>query len=251
MSLTAAVRCERGGERELDVHVEVALVLVGDEAAGQPRADEAGERRSRRAAGASRRRPCGSDVPTGAHVAVGRPGEPAVEAAEERAQRAAHLASAAAGAARQSAGLSVSALKAEMSTDTAIVTANCWYMRPVMPGMNAVGTNTAARMSAIATTGPDTSSIALKAASRGDSPCSMWCSTASTTTMASSTTRPMASTRPKSDSVLIEKPEQREEHERADQRHRHRQQRDQRGPEALQEDEDDDDDEDERLERAS
>ena len=34
----------------------------------------------------------------------------------------------------------------------------------------------------------------------------MWCSTASTTTMASSTTRPMASTRPKSDSVLIEKP---------------------------------------------
>ena len=34
----------------------------------------------------------------------------------------------------------------------------------------------------------------------------MWCSTASTTTMASSTTRPMASTRPKSDSVLIENP---------------------------------------------
>jgi hypothetical protein len=34
----------------------------------------------------------------------------------------------------------------------------------------------------------------------------MWCSTASTTTMASSTTRPMASTRPKSESVLIENP---------------------------------------------
>ena len=34
----------------------------------------------------------------------------------------------------------------------------------------------------------------------------MWCSTASTTTIASSTTRPIASTRPKSDSVLIEKP---------------------------------------------
>jgi len=34
----------------------------------------------------------------------------------------------------------------------------------------------------------------------------MWCSTASTTTMASSTTRPIASTRPNSESVLIEKP---------------------------------------------
>jgi hypothetical protein len=71
------------------------------------------------------------------------------------------------------AGLSVSALKAEMITDTAIVTANCWYMRPVMPGMRAVGMKTAARTSATPTTGPDTSSIALKAASRGDSPPSM------------------------------------------------------------------------------
>ena len=34
----------------------------------------------------------------------------------------------------------------------------------------------------------------------------MWCSTASTTTIASSTTRPIASTRPNSDRVLIEKP---------------------------------------------
>ena len=37
-------------------------------------------------------------------------------------------------------------------------------------------------------------------------PCSMWCMTASTTTIASSTTMPMASTRPSSDSTLIEKP---------------------------------------------
>ena len=106
----------------------------------------------------------------------------------------------------QSAGLRVRALNAERSTDTAIVTANCWYIRPVIPGMKAVGTKTAARMSAIATTGPETSSIALKAASRGESPFSMWCSTASTTTMASSTTRPMASTSPNSDRVLMEKP---------------------------------------------
>ena len=63
-----------------------------------------------------------------------------------------------------------------------------------------------ARMSAIATTGPETSSIALSVASLGSMPCSMWCITASTTTMASSTTMPIASTRPSSDSTLIEKP---------------------------------------------
>ena len=48
--------------------------------------------------------------------------------------------------------------------------------------------------------------MALRVASRGDSPCSMCCSTASTTTIASSTTSPMARTRPNSDRVLIEKP---------------------------------------------
>ena len=75
-----------------------------------------------------------------------------------------------------------------------------------MPPMNATGMNTAARISAMLTTGPDTSSIAFIVASRGARPFSMWCSTASTTTIASSTTRPMASTSPKSDSVLSEKP---------------------------------------------
>ena len=58
----------------------------------------------------------------------------------------------------------------------------------------------------MATTGPDTSSIALIVASFGSMPCSMWCITASTTTIASSTTMPMARTRPSSDSTLIEKP---------------------------------------------
>ncbi len=56
------------------------------------------------------------------------------------------------------------------------------------------------------TTGPETSDIAFRVASRGAMPSSMWCSTASTTTIASSTTRPMASTRPKRERVLIEKP---------------------------------------------
>ncbi len=67
-----------------------------------------------------------------------------------------------------------------------------------MPLMNAHGTNTAVSTSPTAMTGPETSSIALIVASRGDRPSSMWCSTASTTTMASSTTMPIASTRPNS-----------------------------------------------------
>src|SRR5580658_4191077 len=72
--------------------------------------------------------------------------------------------------------------------------------------MNTVGKKTAERIIAIAATGPDTSSIAFNVASLGDIPSSMWCSTASTTTIASSTTRPMARTKPKSESVLMEKP---------------------------------------------
>src|SRR6266498_4409375 len=75
-----------------------------------------------------------------------------------------------------------------------------------MPGRNAVGMNTAERTSAIPITGPETSRIAWSVASRGDIPSSIWRSTASTTTIASSTTSPMASTSPKSESVLIENP---------------------------------------------
>jgi hypothetical protein len=58
------------------------------------------------------------------------------------------------------AGERLSALNAEMSTDTAIVTANCRLRRPWMPPMNATGRKTEERISAIATTGPETSRIA-------------------------------------------------------------------------------------------
>ncbi len=75
-----------------------------------------------------------------------------------------------------------------------------------MPGIKAVGTNTAARIMAMAITGPETSSMALNEASLGDRPSSIWCSTASTTTIASSITKPTASTRPNRDNVLMEKP---------------------------------------------
>src|SRR6202453_1509782 len=59
-----------------------------------------------------------------------------------------------------SAGLSESALNAENRTEMAMVTANCWYNLPVIPEMNTVGTKTAVRITAMAMTGPDTSSMA-------------------------------------------------------------------------------------------
>ena len=55
-------------------------------------------------------------------------------------------------------------------------------------------------------TGAETSSIALMVAARGFMPCSMWCSTDSTTTIASSTTIPIASTRPNSVRLFMLKP---------------------------------------------
>ena len=97
-------------------------------------------------------------------------------------------------------------MKAEKTVETAIVTANCRKNCPVIPLMNAQGTNTAQSTSATAITGPVTSSIALRVASRGSSPCSSHRSTFSTTTMASSTTIPIARTRPNSEMLLSEKP---------------------------------------------
>ena len=73
-----------------------------------------------------------------------------------------------------------------------------------MPLMNTHGTNTAVSTSPTAITGPATWSIARIVASRGLIPFSMWCCTASTTTMASSTTMPTASTSPNSVRLLIE-----------------------------------------------
>ena len=58
----------------------------------------------------------------------------------------------------------------------------------------------------MATTGPVTSSIALYAASLGESPFSSHRSTFSTTTMASSTTIPIASTRPNREMLLTVNP---------------------------------------------
>ena len=89
-----------------------------------------------------------------------------------------------------------------MIVEEAIVRANWRKNCPVMPLMNAQGMNTALRTRPTAITGAESWLIALMVASRGASPCSMWCSTASTTTMALSTTMPIASTRPKSVRLL-------------------------------------------------
>ena len=84
-------------------------------------------------------------------------------------------------------------------------------------------------------TGAETWLIALIVASRGSRPSSMWCSTASTTTIASSTTMPMASTSPKSVRLLSEKPSAAMTANVPTIGHRHGDQRDQRRPPVLQE----------------
>ena len=117
-----------------------------------------------------------------------------------------------------------------------------------MPGMKAVGTNTAARISAIATTGPETSLHRLQGRVARRQP-----------------VLDVVLDRLDDDDRVVDdeadrehqaeqrqrvdrEAEQREERERADQRDRHREQRDQRRAPALQEDEDDEDDQDQRLE---
>ena len=104
------------------------------------------------------------------------------------------------------AGDKVKALKAEISIDMAIVTANCLNSVPVIPSSKREGRNTAASTKAMAITGPETSCMAANEAMRGFIPLSMCSCTASTTTMASSTTRPIASTIPNREIVLSENP---------------------------------------------
>ncbi len=73
----------------------------------------------------------------------------------------------------ESAGLSVSELKVEITVEAAIVSANWRKNCPVNPLMNAQGTKTALKTSPTATTGPETWLIALIVASRGARPFSM------------------------------------------------------------------------------
>ena len=106
----------------------------------------------------------------------------------------------------QSAGLRVKALTAEISIAVDTATANCRNSWPLMPGMNATGTNTDKSTSVIAMIGPVISAIAFLVAAGIDSSgsSSMTRSTFSITTIASSTTMPIASTSASSDTVLAE-----------------------------------------------
>ncbi len=107
----------------------------------------------------------------------------------------------------ESDGVKVSELKAEIAMENAIVSENCWYSKPVVPGKNATGTNTATSTSDVAMTAPVTSPMASDAAkweSTCSSPICLWMF--SITTIASSTTSPVASTMPNSVKVLMENP---------------------------------------------
>ena len=95
-------------------------------------------------------------------------------------------------------GVNVSATNPEIVTDITMVTANCLYISPLKPPINATGINTAPRTKIIAIKAPVTSRIAIKAASLGDFPISICRSMFSITIIASSTTIPMARTSPKS-----------------------------------------------------
>jgi len=91
----------------------------------------------------------------------------------------------------------------DITTATHIVTANCLYSCPLMPGMKATGTKTARSTRVVATIGPVTCPMALTVAGLGLSlRWSIIRYTFSTTTMASSTTRPMAMIRANREMVL-------------------------------------------------
>ena len=106
-----------------------------------------------------------------------------------------------------SAGARVSALKAEIVMENAMVSANCRNRMPVVPGKNATGTNTATSTSEVAITAPVISAVAAADALwESCSPPAIWRSMFSITTIASSTTSPVASVIPNSVRVLIEKP---------------------------------------------
>ena len=84
---------------------------------------------------------------------------------------------------------------AENAIDTAIHTANCLYIVPDKPLMKHIGTNTAMRTAAIATSEPPTSPIVIWVASNADLPSSICRFTFSITTIASSTTTATAKTK--------------------------------------------------------
>src|SRR5579864_1456482 len=105
------------------------------------------------------------------------------------------------------AGDRVRALNREIAIEKAMVSENCLYRIPVVPGKNETGTKTEINTRDVATTAPDTSAIATDVAVRESVRSSLICRWAfSITTIASSTTSPVARVIPNSVNELIEKP---------------------------------------------
>ena len=101
-----------------------------------------------------------------------------------------------------SAGVTVSEISAEITTAAVKVTENSRMITVNWLLPNSSGTNTATSDSVIDTTVKPISRTPSKEAGSACSPCSMWRTMFSITTMASSTTKPMHSTSATSDKVL-------------------------------------------------
>ena len=127
--------------------------------------------------------------------------------------------------------------------------ANWLYSRPVSPGMNATGTNTAASTRVMVKIGAVISAIAARTAGIGCSPRSRYFSTFSTTMMASSTTRPMARIEPAKRQRVDREAEGGHHREGRHQGDRYRHHGNDRRPHALKENEDDQQHEQERFEQ--
>ena len=150
---------------------------------------------------------------------------------------------------RDIAGLNVSELNAEKTNEKTIVIANWLYSFPVIPGMNATGTNTAASTSVIVTIGVVISAIAARVASSGaQAPVEVLLDVLDHDDRVvdhQADRQDQAAERQRVDREA----EGRHHRERGDQRDRDRQHRDDRGAEALEEHEHDDHDQDERLDQ--
>ena len=88
-------------------------------------------------------------------------------------------------------GVVVSDTSSDTRTAADSVTANSWNRRPTMPPIKSIGINTAISDRLMVSTVKLTSLAPFNAASRGGTPCSIWRSVFSRTTMASSTTKPV------------------------------------------------------------
>ena len=93
----------------------------------------------------------------------------------------------------ESIGSRVKETNSETSTAKATVMPNWKKKRPMIPFMNATGTNTATIDKVVASTARPISAVPSRAAVKWSSPCSRWRTMFSRTTMASSISRPMAS----------------------------------------------------------